>query len=91
MAAGALPRTVVAIAAAGIAVGASACSTGSTNHGAQPSGGGAAGAWTIDSCQVDVTYIDDTNAVDYYVPDTDANFQQHYADNKISGDATWQS
>jgi hypothetical protein len=31
-----------------------------------------------------VTYIDDTNLVDYYVPDTDANFQQHYPDNNIS-------
>jgi hypothetical protein len=36
---------------------------------------------------VDVTYIDETSAVDYYVPDTAANFQRHYADNTISGAA----
>jgi hypothetical protein len=57
--------------------------------GAQPSGGGGGvtGTWAIVSCQVDVTYIDVANTVDYYVPDTGANFRQHYADNKTSGDA----
>lgn len=86
-------RTVVAIAAVGIAVGAAACSPSGTHQGtqspaAQPSGGsGVTGTWTVTSCQVDVTYIDDTNMVDNYVPDTDANFQQHYADNSISGAA----
>jgi hypothetical protein len=35
-----------------------------------------------------VTYIDDTNLVEYYVPDTAANFQQHYADNNVSGAAS---
>jgi hypothetical protein len=86
-------RTVIAIAAAGIAVGAAACSTSGTHHGAQspaaqPSGGsGATGTWTIASCQVDVTYTDDTNMVEYYLPDTDANFRQHNADNSISGAA----
>ena len=85
-------RTVIAIAAAGIAVGAAACSSG-THHGAlspaaQASGGsGVTGTWTIASCQVDVTYIDDTNMVQYYVPDTEANFRQHYAGNSISGAA----
>jgi hypothetical protein len=34
-----------------------------------------------------VTYIDDANAVDYYVPDTGANFRQHYAGD-TSGDAS---
>jgi hypothetical protein len=34
-----------------------------------------------------VTYIDDTNAVDYYVPDTDANFQRHYAANAVGSAA----
>lgn len=77
-----LSRAVVAIAAAGFVAGAAACSSG-----AQPAGGGVKGTWTIASCQVDVTYLDDTNAVDYFVPDTDANFQQHYVKNKISGDA----
>jgi hypothetical protein len=86
-------RTVIAIAAVGIAVGAAACSTSGTHRGAQspgakPSAGsGVTGTWTIASCQVDVTYLDDTNMVDYYVPDTDANFRQHYADNSISGAA----
>ncbi len=84
-------RTVIAIAAVGIAVGAAACSTSGTHHGAhspgaQPSGGsGVTGTWTIASCQVDVTYIDDTSTVDYYVPDTDANFRQHRTDNTVSG------
>jgi hypothetical protein len=64
-------------------MGAAACSTSGTHHGARSH----AGTWTIGSCQVDVTYIDNANAVDHYVPDTDANFQQHYADNRNSGDA----
>ena len=34
-----------------------------------------------------MTYIDDANAVEYYVADTDANFRRHYAANGISGDA----
>ncbi len=34
-----------------------------------------------------MTYIDYAKTVDYYVPDTGANFRQHYADNNISGRA----
>ncbi len=34
-----------------------------------------------------MTYLDDVNAVDYYIPDTSANFRQRYLDNKVSGDA----
>ncbi len=34
-----------------------------------------------------MTYIDDANTVDYYVPDTGANFRRHFADNDIRGDA----
>jgi hypothetical protein len=79
-------HTVIAIAALGIAGSATACSTGAP--GAQPSDGRAVtDSWTVASCQVDVTYIDETNTVEYYLPDTDANFRQHYADNKVSGDA----
>ena len=76
--AGPRQRTVIAIAAAGIAVGAAGCSAG---------GGGGARPWTIASCQVDVTYVDQTTTIDYYVPDTDANFQQHYVHNQLSADA----
>lgn len=31
------------------------------------------------SCQVDLTFIDTANTTDCYVPDTAANFTQHYA------------
>ena len=31
-----------------------------------------------------MTYLDDANAVDYYVPDTSANFRQHYAGGNAS-------
>ena len=71
-------RTVIALAAVGIAVSATACAT----------SGKLTGTWTIASCQVDVTYIDATNTVDHYVPDTDANFKQHFAGNNISGEAS---
>jgi hypothetical protein len=87
-------RTVIAIAAVGIAVGAAACSASGTHRGAQspgakPSGdSGVTGTWTIASCQVDVTYLDDTNTVDYYVPDTDANFRQYYTDSTVSSAAS---
>jgi hypothetical protein len=87
-------RAVIAIATLGITLGAAACSASGTHHSTHsragtPSagGGGVTRTWTIVSCQVDVTYIDDTNAVDHYVPDTDANFQRHYAHNHDSGDA----
>ena len=89
-----MSRAVIAIATLGITMGAAACSAGGTHHGAHslaatPStgGGGVKGTWTIGSCHVDVTYIDDANAVDRYVPDTDANFQRYYARNHNSGDA----
>lgn len=89
-------HSVIAIAAAGIAVGAAACSSSGTHHGAQghapsdqPSGGGrgVTGGWAIVSCQVDVTYLDDVNTVDYYVPDTGANFRHYFADSNVSGNA----
>ena len=77
----------IAIAAAGIGFCAAAC--GSSHQGSsQPSGAGGTavgGTWTIASCAVDVSYIDDTNTVQYYLPDTDANFQQYYTPNKASG------
>jgi hypothetical protein len=85
---------VIAVATLGITMGAAACSASGTHHSAHrragtpsPGGGGVTGTWTIVSCQVDVTYIDNANAVDHYVPDTDANFQQHYARSHNSGDA----
>jgi len=56
------------IAAFGIAVGASACSSSGARHGAPAT----PGTWTVASCQVDVTYIDETNTVEKYVPDIDA-------------------
>lgn len=34
-----------------------------------------------------MTYLDEVNTLDYYVPDTSANFRQHYLDNRASGDA----
>lgn len=78
---GQMRRTVIAVAAAGIIAGALACSARGAHH-------GAAGTWAIVSCRVDVTYLDDANAVDYYVPDTGANFRQHYASNNVSGAAS---
>jgi len=48
-------------------------------------GGSPAGTWAIASCQVDVTYIDDANAADYYVPDTAANFQLYFVPNQANG------
>ena len=80
-----MTRTVGAIAAAAIAIGAAACSTSGTHRHARDHG--ATGTWTIVSCQVDVTYIDETNTVERYVPDTDGNFQRHYAGNNIIGAA----
>lgn len=93
--------TVIAIAAAGIMVGAAACSASGTHHGArghspsgqpgaQPSGGGrgVTGTWSVVSCQVDVEYIDEATTADYYVPDTGSNFRQHYAGNNVSGGAS---
>jgi hypothetical protein len=47
--------------------------------------GSPAGTWAIASCRVDVTYIDDANTADYYVPDTAANFQKYLAPNQASG------
>jgi hypothetical protein len=35
-----------------------------------------------------VTYLDDANAVDYYVPDTGASFRQHVGDSSASGAAS---
>ena len=35
-----------------------------------------------------MSYLDDTNAVDYYVPDTDANFQRYFVPNQASGAAS---
>jgi hypothetical protein len=43
--------------------------------------------WTITSCQVDVTYVSDTDTADYYVTDTDANFRQYFVPNQASGTA----
>jgi hypothetical protein len=93
-------RVVVAVAAAGIVAGAVACSasgsqsqpSGGQPSGGQPSGqptgdGRATGTWAIGSCQVDVEYVDETNAVDHYVPDTGANFRHHFADSNVSGNA----
>jgi len=50
-------------------------------------GGGATGTWTIASCQVNVTYISEANAADYYLPDNDANFRQYVVPNQASGTA----
>ena len=75
-------RGVIAVVTAGIVAGAPACGGSGTHRGAA-----ATGTWAIVSCQVDVTYLDDANAVDYYVPDTGANFRRHIADNHASGDA----
>lgn len=82
-----LRRTVIAIAAAGIVVGAAACGAGGAHHRAEPSGSsrGSAGTWAVVSCQVDVEYVDAAKAVDHYVPDTGTNFRQHYADKNVSG------
>ena len=93
-------RVVVVVAAAGIVAGTAACSTSGTQSqpsGGQPSGsqssrpptggGRATGTWAIGSCQVDVEYVDEANAVDHYVPDTGANFRHHFADSKVSGNA----
>jgi hypothetical protein len=84
-------RAVIAIAAAGIVMGAAACSASEpSGPRPRPSGDGRdiTRTWVIDSCQVDVTYIDDANAVDYYVPDNGANFRQHYKDNNQAGGAS---
>ena len=88
-------RVVIAVVTLGITMGAAACSTSGTHHSAHsragtpsPGGGGVTGTWTIVSCQVDVTYIDDATTAEYYVRDTGANFRQHYADNKVSGNAS---
>ena len=78
-------RTVITIAAVGIALAATSCSTTEAHHRARP--GGVTGAWAIRSCQVDLEYVDQATTVDYYVPDTSANFRQHHAGNKVSGDA----
>jgi hypothetical protein len=78
-------RTVSALTAVAIAMAAAACGTSGTHHRARDHG--VTGTWTIASCHVDVTYIDDTNTVDYYVPDTDGNFRHYYADNNIVGAA----
>lgn len=34
-----------------------------------------------------MTYISETNPADYYVPDTDANFQRYFVPNQASGTA----
>jgi hypothetical protein len=34
-----------------------------------------------------VEYVDETNAVDHYVPDTGANFRHHFADGTAGGNA----
>jgi hypothetical protein len=93
-------RRVVAVAAAGIVAGATACSASGTQSrpsGGQPSrsqpsgqptgGGRATGTWAIGSCQVDVEFVDETNAVDHYVPDTGANFRHHFAGSNAGGNA----
>jgi hypothetical protein len=67
---------IAATAAAGIGITAGSCS------------GSPAGRWAIASCRVDVTYIDDANAADYYVPDTAANFQQYFVPNQANGVAS---
>jgi hypothetical protein len=46
------------------------------------------GTWTVASCEVDVSYIDDANAVVYYVPDTGANFQHYFVPNQATGAAS---
>jgi hypothetical protein len=94
-------RVIVAVAAAGIVAGTAACSASGTQSqpsGGQPSasrtsgppasGGRGTGTWAIGSCQVDVEYVDETNAVDRYVPDTGANFRRHFAGSKVSGNAS---
>jgi hypothetical protein len=74
------------MAAAGLVLAATSCNaTGAAHHRAQPSG--VTGAWTIRSCQVDLEYVDQATTVDYYVPDTSANFRQHHAGSKVGGDA----
>ena len=35
-----------------------------------------------------MSYISDANAVDHYVPDTDANFQHYFVPNRASGAAS---
>ena len=67
--------------------------SGSQPSGSQPSGpptggGRATGTWAIGSCQVDVEYVDETNAVDHYVPDTGANFRHHFAGGNAGGNAS---
>lgn len=80
-------RTVIAAAAAaGIGITAGACGS-PAHHGGQLSGDAGGRTWTIGSCQVDVTYISDTNPADYYVPDSDANFRQYFVPNQASGAA----
>jgi hypothetical protein len=81
---------IAGIAAAGIVSGAAACGAqDSARPRMQPSAdGGVTGTWTIASCAVDVSYISVTNAVDYYLPDTDANFRRYFVPNQASGAAS---
>jgi hypothetical protein len=79
-------RKLSAIAVVAIAMGAAACSTSGTHP--RASDHIDTGTWSIASCQVDVTYIDDANAVDHYVPDTGSNFQHHLAGNNVVGAAS---
>lgn len=61
---GPVRRAIIAVAAAGIVAGTAACSASGAHHG----GGGLKGRWAIGSCQVVVTYLDEVNTLDYYVP-----------------------
>jgi hypothetical protein len=82
-------RAGVAVAAAGIVLGATACGGSRT----QPPSGGRSpashpGGMAVVSCRVVVTYLDSANTVAYYLPDTGANFRRHFARNNVSANAS---
>lgn len=84
-------QAFIAVAAAGIVVGAAACSASRTQP---PSAGRSStshshpGGMAVVSCRVVVTYLDTANTVARYVPDTGANFRRHFTKASVSENAS---